>query len=155
MHMALNVPVFGDEGLQIGLSDAHGGAEVMRDEFFLLDPAANTAGRDAKRAGDIVDRVEFCRFVFHCCSIALQSATTLPAHGHGEPFAKRIIAPPRTVATSAVVSMYSIPGSGFRTLDQNWSSLGGAASKGWRARIHLAAGYTVFSNSQSSVSAFA
>ena len=125
--MALGVPVFGDEGLKVGLGDPHGGAEVVRDQFFLFDPAADTAGRDAKRAGDLVYGVEFRRFGFHCCSIALQSAATLPAHGHGEPFAKRIIAPPRTVATSAVVSMYSILGSGFRTLDQNWSSLSGAA----------------------------
>ena len=126
--MALGVPVFGDEGLKIDLGDPHGGAEMVRDQFFLLDPAANTAGRDAKRAGDLVHGVEFRRFSFHCCPISLQSATTSPAHGYGEPSAKRIIALPRTVATSAVVSMYSILGSGFRTLDQNWSSLSGAVS---------------------------
>src|SRR5262245_41971819 len=78
MPMALNVPVFGDEGLQIGLGNPHGGAEVVRDQFFLLDPAANTAGRDTKHVGDLVDREEFRRFGFHYCSIALESATASP-----------------------------------------------------------------------------
>ena len=109
MHMALDLPVFGDEGLKIGLGDPHGGAKVVRDQFFLLDPAANTAGRDAKHGGDLVDRVEFRWFGFHWCSIALQSPTTPPpvrclrvlAHGHADPIAKRIIAPTRAAATSA------------------------------------------------------
>ena len=63
--MALGVPVFDDENLKIALGDAHGGAEEVRDQFFLLDPAANTAGRDAKPAGNLVDRVKFRRFGFH------------------------------------------------------------------------------------------
>ena len=44
--MRLGIAVPGDEGLEVALGDAHRGAEVVRDEFTALDPAAHRAGRD-------------------------------------------------------------------------------------------------------------
>jgi hypothetical protein len=42
--MALDAAIAGDEVIKIALGDPHGGAEVMRDKFFLLDPPADRAG---------------------------------------------------------------------------------------------------------------
>jgi len=70
--MALGVPVLGDEGVEVGLGDPYGAAEAVRDKFFLFDPAANTAGRDAHGVSDLIDRVEFCSFhlLLHCIAKA-------------------------------------------------------------------------------------
>jgi len=85
MHMALGMPVLGDEGVKVGLGDPHGAAEVVRDQFLLLDPAANTAGRDAKGIGDLIDRVEFCSFhlLLHCIAKPTTAVRRLRlANGH-------------------------------------------------------------------------
>src|SRR5262249_2511575 len=87
-------------------------AEAVRDQFLLLDPAANTAGRDAKGIGDLIDRVEFCRFhlLLHCIAKA-RTAVRRPRMTPAKDSAERDVG--------------HLPDarSGLRTLEQNWSSL--------------------------------
>ena len=56
--MRLGIALACDEGLEVALGDAHRGAEVMRDEFTALDPAAHRAHRHANELRHLGDGVK-------------------------------------------------------------------------------------------------
>jgi hypothetical protein len=66
MIMRLTIALARDEGPEVAIGNAHCGAKAVRDEITALEPATDSAGRDAEGVGDLIRRVEFRkRFGFH------------------------------------------------------------------------------------------
>jgi hypothetical protein len=95
----LAVPVLSDKGREVAVGYAQGGTEAVRDQFFLLDPAANTAGTYTEIVANLSHGEEFRRFGFHLflhCKAACRHCLSVLGPNREEGFV-----PPRAMVTSA------------------------------------------------------